>query len=267
MPISIHEVEENTQEIQYSKASVLKIRSILVVPIRDNNPTTITPYVTFGLIAVNVLAFLYEASLPPQALNGFLHLAAVVPRELSLSFAGVSVHQPVPEWATLISSQFLHGGLLHLVGNMLFLWIFGNNVEEKLGHAKYLLFYLSCGVLASLAQWFFAQDSNIPSLGASGAIAGVMGAYILRFPKAEIIGVVPLGLFFPTFRVPAYFFLGFWFLQQAFYGLVSLETRTNIGMEGGGIAYWAHAGGFIFGAILGPLLGLFSDKPQEESSW
>jgi membrane associated rhomboid family serine protease len=97
------------------------------------------------------------------------------------------------------------------------------------------------------------------------AYAGVMGAYIFRFPNAEVLGVVPLGIFFPTFRVPAYFFLGFWFLEQAFYGLASLETRTNIGMEGGGIAYWAHAGGFIFGAILGPLLGLFSDKSQQES--
>lgn len=236
-----------------------------MVPIRDNNPTEITPYVTLGLIAANVLVFLYEASLPPQALNGFLHLAAVVPRELTLSFAGISVNQPVPEWATLITSQFLHGGLLHLGGNMLFLWIFGNNIEDKLGHFKYLLFYLTCGVLAALTQWYFAQGSNIPSLGASGAIAGVMGAYILRFPQAEILGVVPLGIFFPTFVVPAYFFIGLWFVQQAFYGVASLETRTNIGMESGGIAYWAHAGGFIFGAILAPLLGLFSDKPKEES--
>ncbi|MCM0594379.1 MAG: rhomboid family intramembrane serine protease [Gloeotrichia echinulata IR180] len=236
-----------------------------MVPIKDDNPTEITPYVTVGLIAVNVLVFLYEASLPPQALNQFFHLAAVVPRELSLSFAGISINQPVPEWATLITCQFLHGGLLHLAGNMLFLWIFGNNVEDKLGHFKYLLFYLSCGVLASLTQWYFAQNSNIPSLGASGAIAGVMGAYILRFPQVQILGVIPLGIFFPTFRVPAYFFLGFWFIQQAFYGLASLEAPTNIGMEGGGIAYWAHAGGFIFGAILGPLLGLFSDKSREES--
>jgi len=235
-----------------------------VVPIRDNNPTIITPYVTYGLIAVNVLAFIYEASLPPQALDGFFHLAAVVPRELTASFAGIDVNQPVPEWATLITSQFLHGGLLHLGGNMLFLWIFGNNVEDKLGHVKYLIFYLSCGILAALTQWYFSQTSGIPSLGASGAIAGVMGAYILRFPQAEILGVVPLGIFFPTFRVPAYFFLGFWFIQQAFYGLASLDAPSNIGMESGGIAYWAHAGGFIFGAILGPVLGLFSDKRQPE---
>ena len=236
-----------------------------MVPIKDKNPTEITPYVTYALIAANVLAFLYEASLPPQALNQFFHLAAVIPQELTLSFSGISVNQPVPEWATLITAQFLHGGFLHLGGNMLFLWVFGNNIEEKLGRAKYLLFYLSCGALASLAQWFFAQDSTIPSLGASGAIAGVMGAYILRFPKVEIIGVIPLGFFFPSFRVPAYFFLGFWFIQQAFYGIASLEAPTNIGMESGGIAYWAHAAGFVFGAVLGPLLGLFNDKSQEES--
>ncbi|MEL6459402.1 MAG: rhomboid family intramembrane serine protease [Cyanobacteria bacterium J06621_15] len=236
-----------------------------MVPIRDNNPISITPYVTYGLIAVNVLAFLYESSLPPQFLDGFLHLFAVVPRELSASFAGIAVNQPVPEWLTLISSQFLHGGLLHLGGNMLFLWIFGNNVEEKLGYVKYLIFYLACGVLASLAQWYFSQDSLIPSLGASGAIAGVMGAYIIRFPKAEVIGVVPLGIFFPTFRVPAYFFLGFWFIQQAFYSISTLGMPTNIGMESGGIAYWAHAGGFVVGAVLGPVLGLFSDKSPDES--
>ncbi|WP_414526346.1 rhomboid family intramembrane serine protease [Nodularia chucula] len=236
-----------------------------MVPIKDNNPTQITPYVTYALITANVLVFLYEASLPPQVLNEFFHLVAVIPKELSLSFSGISVNQPVPEWATLITAQFLHGGLLHLGGNMLFLWVFGNNIEEKLGRAKYLLFYLSCGALASLAQWFFAQDSTIPSLGASGAIAGVMGAYILRFPQVEILGVVPLGFFFPSFRVPAYFFLGFWFIQQAFYGIASLEAPTNIGMEGGGIAYWAHAAGFVFGAVLGPLLGLFNDKSDQES--
>jgi membrane associated rhomboid family serine protease len=236
-----------------------------VVPIRDNNPISITPYVTFGLIAANVLAFLYEASLPPQALDGFFHLFAVVPQELSLSLAGTAINQPIPEWTTLITSQFLHGGLLHLGGNMLFLWIFGNNVEDKLGHVKFLIFYLGCGILAALTQWYFSQTSGVPSLGASGAIAGVMGAYILRFPQAEILGIIPLGIFFPTFRVPAYWFLGFWFIQQAFYGIASLEATTNIGMESGGIAYWAHAGGFVFGAILGPLLGLFSDKATEET--
>ncbi|WP_009631094.1 rhomboid family intramembrane serine protease [Synechocystis sp. PCC 7509] len=236
-----------------------------MVPIRDNNPTTITPYVTFGLIAANILAFLFEATLPPQELDGFFHLAAVVPRELTASFGGIAVNQPVPEWITLFTSQFLHGGILHLGGNMLFLWIFGNNVEDRLGHVKYLIFYLACGVLAGLTQWFFSQNSGIPSLGASGAIAGVMGAYILRFPRAEVLTLIPLGLFFPAVRVPAFYFLGFWFLQQAFYGFASFEAQTNIGMESGGIAYWAHAGGFVFGAILGPLLGLFEPTPEEKA--
>ncbi len=236
-----------------------------MVPLRDDNPTAATPYVTYGLIAANVLIFLFELSLQPQQLDTFFHLAAVVPHELSASFAGIPVNQPVPEWATLISSQFLHGGFLHLAGNMWFLWIFGNNVEDRLGHVRYLFFYLACGVLATLAQWFFSQTSGIPSLGASGAIAGVLGAYVLRFPQIEVLTLIPLGIFFTTVRVPAVFFLGFWFIQQALYGITSLQARTNIGMESGGIAYWAHAGGFVVGAILGPLLGLLEPKSREET--
>lgn len=192
-------------------------------------------------------------------------MAAVVPRELTASFAGTPVHHPLPEWTTLITSQFLHAGFLHVAGNMLFLWIFGNNVEDKLGHFKYLFFYLTCGVLASLTQWYFSQNSGIASLGASGAIAGVMGAYILRFPTAEIATLIPLGFFFPVVRIPAFYFLGFWFVQQALYGVAQLEAPANIGMENGGIAYWAHAGGFVFGAILGSLLGLFESESKEPS--
>jgi membrane associated rhomboid family serine protease len=240
-----------------------------VVPLRDDNPTRITPYVTYGLIAANILAFIYELTLAPQQLEGFFHLAAVVPRELSASFSGIPVNQPVPEWLTLVTSQFLHGGFLHLAGNMLFLWIFGNNVEDKLGHVKYLIFYLTCGILASLTQWYFSMNSGIPSLGASGAIAGVLGAYILRFPKTQVLTLIPLGIFFTTIRVPALFFLGFWFVQQAFYGVASLNAPANIGMEQGGVAYWAHAGGFVFGAILAPLLGLFSsdsdNRPEQQT--
>jgi len=125
---------------------------------------------------------------------------------------------------------------------------------------KYLIFYLACGALAALSQWFFSAYSTVPSLGASGAIAGVMGAYILKFPKASVLTLIPLGFFITTARIPAAFFLGFWFVQQAFYGAASLNVPTNIGMESGGVAYWAHAGGFVFGAILGPLLGLFSNS-------
>jgi membrane associated rhomboid family serine protease len=231
-----------------------------VVPLRDNNPTRIVPYVTYVIIVLNILVFLYELSLEPNELQAFFQTWAVVPRRLTASFMGEPSGLPFPAWITLITSQFMHGGFLHIAGNMLFLWVFGNNIEDKLGHIKFILFYLACGVLASLAQWFFGAYSEIPSLGASGAIAGVMGAYILRFPQAKVLTLIPLGFFLTTFRIPAVFFLGFWFLQQALYGVASLNAPSNIGMEGGGIAYWAHAGGFVFGAVLGPLLGLFADK-------
>lgn len=229
-----------------------------MVPLRDENPIRITPYVTYGLIAVNILVFLYELTLAPPQIERFFQVTAIVPRELTASFNGVHVNQFEPELLTLITSQFLHAGFLHVAGNMWFLWIFGNNVEEKLGHVKYLIFYIACGILAGLTQWFFSPNSGIPSLGASGAIAGVMGAYILRFPDVRVLTLIPLFPFFPTIRLPALFFLGFWFLQQAFNGVASLEVPVNVGMENGGTAYWAHAGGFIFGALLGPLLGLFS---------
>ena len=238
-----------------------------MVPLKDENPVKITPYVTYVLIALNILAFVYELSLNPQQLNSLFHLLAIVPVELTANFNGISVNQSVPEVATLITSQFLHAGFTHIAFNMLFLWIFGNNVEEQLGRVKYLFFYLTCGVLAGLSQWFFASTSEIPSLGASGAIAGVMGAYIFKFPQAKIVTLVPLGFFFPIFRIPALYFLGFWFVQQAFNGIASWEVQMNVGMENGGIAYWAHAGGFVFGGILGWMLGLFAkDETELEDS-
>lgn len=233
-----------------------------MVPLKDENPVKITPYITYLLIAINILVFVYELNLNSNQLDIFFHLFAVVPQELTASFNGINVHQNIPEIITPITSQFLHAGFTHIAFNMLFLWIFGNNVEEQLGRTKYLFFYLSCGVLAVLAQWFFSAMSTVPSLGASGAIAGVMGAYILKFPQAKIVTLVPLGFFFPLFRIPAVYFLGFWFLEQAFNGFTSLEVTANVGMESGGVAYWAHAGGFIAGAILAPMLGLFSHESQ-----
>ncbi|NJO40316.1 MAG: rhomboid family intramembrane serine protease [Cyanobacteria bacterium CRU_2_1] len=232
-------------------------------PISDENPTRLTPYVTYGLIIVNILCFLYELSLPPEQLEQFFRMAAVVPEELTVSLQGQPPSYGIPEWATLITSQFLHGGWLHLFGNMLYLWIFGNNVEDQMGHIKYLIFYLLCGALAGLTQWYFDPTSQIPSLGASGAIAGVMGAYIIRFPFSRILTLISI---FPI-RVPAFLFLGIWFVQQAFYGVASLNAPTNIGMQGGGIAYWAHAGGFVFGAILGPLFGLFSNPASPNNRY
>ncbi|WP_319419099.1 rhomboid family intramembrane serine protease [Pleurocapsa sp. FMAR1] len=235
-----------------------------MVPLKDENPIKIVPYITYILIAVNILVFIYELSLNSNQLDIFFHLFAVVPKELTASFNGVDVHQGIPEIVTPVTSQFLHAGFTHVGFNMLFLWIFGNNIEEELGRAKFVLFYLSCGVIAVLAQWFFSAMSTVPSLGASGAIAGVMGAYILKFPQAKIVTVIPLGIFFPLFKIPAVYFLGFWFVEQALNGISSFEVTASVGMESGGVAYWAHAGGFIAGAILGPMLGLFSSKSDEK---
>ncbi|NEQ47973.1 MAG: rhomboid family intramembrane serine protease [Leptolyngbya sp. SIOISBB] len=239
-----------------------------MVPIRDDNPVKITPYVTYGLIAVNVLIFMYELTLSPIELMTFFRTWAVVPEQLTqtLQSGGDITIFTVHEWFTLISAQFMHAGFLHLGGNMLYLWIFGNNVEEELGHARFLLFYLICGILATLTQWFFGLYSEAPSLGASGAIAGVMGAYIFRFPDVRILTIVPLGFLFLPLRIPALFYLGIWFLQQASYGLASLSVPANIGMAAGGIAYWAHAGGFVWGAVVGPLLGLFDNSTERLSS-
>ncbi|MGI0483887.1 rhomboid family intramembrane serine protease [Pantanalinema rosaneae CENA516] len=236
-----------------------------MVPLHDNNPTRITPYVNYVLIGINIFIFLYEISLSAPQLQQFVEAYAIVPNQLTTSFQSGDLGQILPQALTLITSQFLHGGFLHLIGNMLFLWVFGNNIEDKLGHVKFLIFYLLCGILAALAQWFFSMDSTVPMLGASGAIAGVLGAYILRFPKARILTLVPIGFFITTFRIPAIFFLGFWFVQQALYSVASLQVRSNVGMEGGGVAYWAHAGGFVFGALLAPMFGLFSSEDPRPS--
>ncbi|MEB3251221.1 MAG: rhomboid family intramembrane serine protease, partial [Cyanobacteriota bacterium] len=194
-----------------------------MVPLKDYNPTQRTAYVTYGLIVLNVVIFLYELSLPAQGLTHFFQAWAVVPMEFSTSLTtGLSTGN-AEEWLTLFTSQFLHGGFLHLAGNMLYLWIFGNNVEDQMGHGRFLLFYLLCGLLANLVQCFFAMDSGIPSLGASGAISGVMGAYIFRFPEVRILTLVPIGPFPLPLQIPAIFYLGLWFLQQAFYGVASLE--------------------------------------------
>jgi membrane associated rhomboid family serine protease len=220
-----------------------------VFPLYDENPTRITPYITYGLIGMNVLIFLHEYSLSSGQLEEFFQLYAVIPRELSTNFA--------QEWPTLFTSQFLHGGWWHLISNMLFLWVFGNNVEDRLTHVKYLIFYLACGALAALCQWFIGMDSQIPSLGASGAISGVLGAYLIRFPQARIMSLVFLGFFVTTIRIPAMILIGIFFIQNVISGLVSLQVAANMSVETGGVAYWAHIGGFVFGMILSPLFGLF----------
>ncbi|MBD2211440.1 rhomboid family intramembrane serine protease [Calothrix sp. FACHB-156] len=221
-------------------------------PLYDENPTRITPYLTYGLIGMNVLVFLHEVSLSNAQLEQFFQLYAVVPRELTTNFSS--------EWTTLFTSQFLHGGWWHLISNMVFLWIFGNNIEDRLGHVKYLIFYLTCGALAALCQWFIGMNSGIPSLGASGAISGVLGAYIIRFPHARVMTLAFLGFFVTTIRVPAMILIGLFIVQNLLSGFVSLQTAANMSVETGGVAYWAHIGGFVFGIILAPLLGLFKQE-------
>jgi membrane associated rhomboid family serine protease len=212
-----------------------------VFPLYDENPTRITPYFTYGLIGMNVVVFLHEVSLSNTQLEQFFQLYAVVPQQLTTNWSG--------EWTTLFTSQFLHGGWWHLISNMVYLWVFGNNIEDRLGHLKYLFFYLTCGALAALCQWFIGINSIIPSLGASGAISGVLGAYLIWFPSARITTLIFLGFFITTINVPALVIIGIFFIQNLISGFASLQTAANMSVETGGVAYWAHLGGFIVGMI------------------
>jgi membrane associated rhomboid family serine protease len=220
-----------------------------VFPLYDDNPTRITPYFTYGLIGMNVLIFIHQLSLSNAQLNFFFNQYAVVPQQLTTNLA--------VEWTTLFTSQFLHGGWWHLISNMVFLWVFGNNIEDRLGHLKYLIFYLTCGALAAACQWFIGMSSMIPSLGASGAISGVLGAYLIRFPQARVTTLIFLGFFVTTISIPAMILIGVFFIQNLISGLASLGTAANMSVETGGVAYWAHIGGFVFGMILSPLFGVF----------
>jgi membrane associated rhomboid family serine protease len=198
---------------------------------------------TVILIAINVLVFIYELLLGPQ-LEGFVQSWAIIPYEIThgVDLPPASI-QPI--YLTLITAMFLHGGFVHIAGNMLFLWIFGNNIEDAMGSLRFLVFYLLCGLAAAFAQIAVGPNSEIPNIGASGAIAGVLGAYLLLFPRAEVQTLVFLGFFVRLVRVPALLFLGLWFVLQLFSGVAGL------GMEAmGGVAWFAHIGGFIAGLVL-----------------
>ena len=210
-------------------------------PLYDDNPTRITPYFTYGLIGMNVLVFLHEINLSNLQLEQFFQLYAVIPQELTIHWSR--------EWTTLFTSQFLHGGWWHLISNMVYLWVFGNNIEDRLGHFKYLLFYLTCGAIAALCQWFIGMYSAVPSLGASGAISGVLGAYLIWFPQARITTLIFLGFFITTINVPALVIIGIFFVQNLISGFASLQAAANMSVETGGVAYWAHLGGFVVGSI------------------
>jgi membrane associated rhomboid family serine protease len=202
-------------------------------PVSDVIPSRTTPFVTVGLIALNALVFLYELQLSRPELQMFAQLFGVVPAYFT--------------WSSLFTSMFIHEGWMHLLGNMLYLWIFGDNVEDRLGHLGYLLFYLACGAAAALGQVAASADSTIPMIGASGAIAGVMGAYFVLYPHSRVLTVVFLLFFMDMVEIPAIFFLGIWFIKELFSGVGSLGARAL----NGGVAFWAHVIGFTVGAVTG----------------
>jgi membrane associated rhomboid family serine protease len=203
-----------------------------MIPLRDVIPSRTVPFITILLIVVNVLVFLFEMSLG-DSLDLFLATWALVPARFSL--------------VTLVTSMFLHGGLMHVGGNMLFLWIFGDNVEDRMGHGRFLVFYLLCGAAAALAQTLMQPDSLVPMVGASGAIAGVMGAYFVSYPRSRIVTLIP-PFIFTTFEIPALVFLGIWFVLQFLNGLGSLDAAAA-GHSAGGVAFWAHVAGFAAGLV------------------
>jgi len=212
-----------------------------MIPLKDENPGTTIPVVTIGLIAANVIVYLYTLSLPERALERFIMGYGLVPAELLGNAPGI--HAAIPGALTLATSMFMHGGLLHLLGNMLYLWIFGNNIEDLLGRFRFLIFYLACGVFAALAHVILNPNSTLPMVGASGAIAGVLGAYLITFPRARVLVLVFIVFFITTTRIPAFWVLGFWFVMQLMY------VSSDVG-SGANIAYMAHIGGFLVGMLL-----------------
>jgi membrane associated rhomboid family serine protease len=218
-------------------------------PVSDVIPSRTTPYVTIGIILLNVLAFLFELQLSDNQLQLFVQAYGVVPAYFS--------------WSSILTSMFLHSGWLHIFGNMLYLWIFGDNVEDRFGHVLFLLFYLLCGTAAALGQAFTQPYSVVPMIGASGAIAGVMGAYFVLFPHSRVLTAVFIIFILDLIEIPAIFFLGIWFLMQFFSGVGSLGSSA----AEGGVAFWAHVVGFIVGAACAVLWRLIENTRREPQPW
>lgn len=217
-----------------------------MIPLHDDNPTSIRPVITIALIIFCTLVFLWQVSLGTQGFESAVLSLGVIPATL----LGDKVLPPeltlVPPAITVITSMFMHGGWMHLIGNMLFLWIFGNNIEDAMGHVRFVIFYLLCGIGAVFAQALPNIDSTIPMIGASGAISGVLGAYLLLFPHARVLVFIPLGFYSRTVYLPAMAVLGLWFVMQLVSSLMA-DPRA------GGVAFGAHIGGFIMGMVLLPL--------------
>jgi membrane associated rhomboid family serine protease len=204
-----------------------------MIPLRDSQPSRSFPLVTAGIIIINVMLFLFEISLDPYSLNHFVGEYGMTPASF--------------EAKDLVTSMFLHGGWMHLIGNMWFLWIFADNIEDILGRSKFIVFYLAVGLAAGLAHLVFNADSRVPTVGASGAIAGVMGAYLLKFPHSRVVTLVPIFIFITTYELPAWIMLVYWFVIQVFSGFGDMAAADT---NQGGVAWFAHAGGFLAGMLL-----------------
>ena len=216
-----------------------------MIPLRDVIPSRTTPYITITIIVLNAVAWLFELSLPHDALNEFLTAFGVVPAYFSAP--------------TLVTSMFLHGSWSHVLGNMWYLWIFGDNVEDRVGHGRLIIFYLHCGIVAALGQVAAAPHSTLPTIGASGAIAGVMGAYFVLYPHSRVLTLIPLIIFWEIIELPAIVLLGFWFVMQLFSaGTIAMTTSSN----GGGVAFAAHVVGFVVG-----MGGVFLFKQRALDPW
>ena len=219
-----------------------------MIPIKDINPTERFAIVTLIIIVLNIAVFLYELVLGPQAGEIFVDSFALIPKRLFSSVPEASY--AVPAGAALFTSMFLHGGFLHIAGNMLYLWIFGNNVEDSMGRIRFIVFYFLCGIIAAYTHAVANAASTVPMIGASGAISGVLGAYLLLYPRARVLTLIAFGLYIRTVEVPAMFVLGFWFVLQFLNAFLSAGT-------GGGVAWYAHIGGFLAGILL---IGIFTRR-------
>jgi rhomboid family protein len=227
-----------------------------MIPIRDLNPTRTFPFMTILLILANSAVFLYQLTLRPRALDTFIRTFAVVPFEIS---HGVDVPPLIglPIYLTIVTAMFMHGGWLHIIGNMLYLWIFGNNIEDRFGHVRFLIIYLIWGVIAAFAQIVVDPESRVPALGASGAIAGVLGAYLIIFPNARVDTLLFIGFFITTVRLPALIVIGQWIVIQFLTGIASLGVAN----DAGGVAYFAHIGGAVAGLAIGIIYRLLNPRP------
>ncbi|HBV96426.1 MAG: protease [Peptococcaceae bacterium BICA1-7] len=213
-----------------------------MIPLRDSVRPRTTPFVNWILIALNLYVFIREVMLPPRQLNEVFYTLGVIPASVTQLLLNGS--DMVYVIITFFTAMFLHGGWTHMLGNMLFLWVFGDNVEDRLGHFKYFLFYLATGIFGSIAHIISNPFSEVPIIGASGAIAGVLGAYFVTFPRARVLTLLPIIIFFTIVEIPAVIFLAFWFVLQLFNGTASLGGAVNP------VAWWAHVGGFLSGIAL-----------------